>query len=173
MLPILSLNKRLLLFFLFLLMMFSCRKKTKLVGEYDVLVGEWELGFVVRENRQSHSTYYDTLFPVEIGDEYVMVFLEKGKLDFFKNKEIVDKYRVYIDKWNAEGIGSYNKSIKYFIVHLKKGGETTNLYGSFDAEGLEGSTDTIFYFRGAFPYSSNENCPLPGSCSYQHYYIRK
>ena len=119
-----------------ILIVLSC-KKDKLIGEKEILVGTWIWDYSIISNVgcTNNDKYIKT------NDVYEIIFKEKGKVEFYKNSELVSKHRVvfYGFEKNSNGyytfwIGLDSKGDKQFIGHVAVNSLSTQTIFPFDSE---------------------------------------
>jgi hypothetical protein len=118
-----------------ILIVLSC-KKDKLIGEKEILVGTWIWDYSIISNVgcTNNDKYIKT------NDVYEIIFKEKGKVEFYKNSELVSKHRVVctFDKINTDHyifwIFLDNKKDRQFIGRVGVNSLQTNTIFPFDSE---------------------------------------
>ncbi len=107
---------RKLLLFSCLIFLLSC-KKERLDGEYSILVGQWELAYVVETTVSTNwGTTHDTTFAINIQDQYTLEFLKEGKLSQIKNGESTQEDRIVFEVFIDEPASS--EYSKMFVIRL-------------------------------------------------------
>ena len=85
--------------------MFSACKKDKLKDDKEILIGiwNWETTSSISNmcTKYSSEYIYDTLTPLSEKNNYSIEFLEKGKINFYKNDEKINSKRIVFKIWRA------------------------------------------------------------------------
>ena len=154
--------KKLLLIVFTLPIIFAC-KKDRLVGEYDVFVGEWEHVFTIERNYAlSGSVWDDTLLSSEFDGVYAVQFIKRGKVCFKRNDKTVRRYRTVIHAFDHEQ--SYMlSSAKSYEILLNNG--NTLMLGEI-------SNDTIVVENPDFP-TSNIGYTSDTDKTFKDFYVRR
>jgi len=161
------LNSILLLLSIITLIFSSC-KKTKLKGEKEILVGEWQWTRSEITSSYLSGEITQIITPYTTDKTYSLRFYKKGKVAFFEDGKSVDKVRIYIP--NQSEYWNYDTSEEgYFFRFQTKGIKKRVIFGYLYDQGV---VDTL-KIRDSFPFQF-ENCKTYGSrsCRYDNYYIR-
>lgn len=120
---------------LIILISFASCKKDELTSEKSVLPGAWT--WVYTEYSYGWCQYYPayhTILPGEDGNSYKVEFLQKGKVEFYKNGKVLKKGRIVFSYFEMVSEKEY---IFYFNLDGKKdqpvsgGGNQDTLYISY------------------------------------------
>ena len=126
----------------------SC-KKDKLKDEKEILVGKWEWEYSINhKNVCSNGPFWtDTLTPQSEGAHYIIEFLKKGKVIFYKEGEEQDKKRIVFYFFNEDNCSL--SGYKSFGILLNND-DDEQLIGCYS------NNDTLIIHQG-YPYK-DEDC---------------
>ena len=133
-------------------------KKDRLVDDKADLIGKWEWLYSLSAGYgPSPPIKYFT--PMTDGNDYSLKFTEKGKLEFYKNLDLLCRKRMVFSEWNQV------QSAGYHSFNILLNNDTDDqLSGSLDQHP---DTLTIHY---DFPFSSDEpEC----YCHFTHYFVKE
>lgn len=154
--------KKLLLIVFTLPILLAC-KKDRLVGEYDVFVGEWQHVFTIQRNWATSGTIWDDTLPSsEFDGVYGLQFIKRGKVCFKRNDKTVRRYRTVIQRFDEGPL--------YFLSSGNRYGILLN-----NADNLmvgEISNDTIVVENPEFP-TSNIGYTNSSKKTYMDFYVRR
>jgi len=145
------------------LIFISC-KKDKLEGDKSILIGEWEWVYTEKwvDYCDPDYMYFDTITPITKETTWQIKFLEKGKVQFYQENELLMSHRVVFVSFGCPNCClGYTSS---FEIALDNDPES-RLDGCVALETLKVAAD--------FPYPDNEVF-ISGQCYLTtSYFVRK
>lgn len=156
--------KRIIALFLSLIVIVcSCKKKDKLEGDKEILVGQWtwlktnhSYGWCLNE------TLSEVITPTDLGDNFSIQFLSKGKIKLLKNGNLIHTYKITFDifEYDTTDYCSINNSYQFYMT-LRSSSANDYFWGCVNQ-------DTIGCSNLSFPFETQEGCE-----SYWNYFVRK
>jgi len=136
----------------------SC-KKEKLEGDKSILIGDWEWIFTkdIVDYCDPDFSYTQILTPVTELTSFQLKFLEKGKVQFFQNNQLLETNRIVFEAFYPEDASDLDSTYTYFSIALDN--ENSDLQGYFN-------DDTMIVIRD-FPHPEGY-CDITTS-----YFVRK
>lgn len=101
---------------LLLFITISCRKDD-LDGDKEIFAGKWKWDFTIRYYN-GVGGYQDTIFSSLSADTYQLEFLEKGIMNWYKNNEKIEKYRVIFNYWEL-GVNGNAEILNYYKFSME------------------------------------------------------
>lgn len=117
--------------FIFLGSIFGACKKDKLSGDGGSLIGKWN--WVHTEHISGwciDSPIYQTIYPSDTTITFTLEFIEKGKITYFENGNLVLTDRIVFEYFESDGQGGY-----FFYIKLDNKDDKI-LEGSISADTL-------------------------------------
>jgi len=145
-------------------LIYSC-KKDKLEGDYAVFAGEWEWVYTEKivDYCDPDYMYYETLTPISEGTTWEIKFMEKGKVQFYEENNLLNEYRIIFDSFGYQYSGN-DSAYTGFEINLDNN-DNSKFYGRV-------SPDSIIVIKD-FPYPDNEVF-ISGQCYLTtSYFVRK
>lgn len=144
---------------------FSC-KKDKLKNEYNAFEGSWRLEKITRTTNSDYPPYQtiDTIFSLDISNDYLLKFIYKGELIQEKNGVEMRKDRIVFNAFNDFNYGGYPSSCKQFQIFLNNDKE----------DKLSGLLFNDTIKLGAHELTKEEYPPLFGEeqVTHQFFYVK-
>ena len=149
------------IFFLAILLLYSC-KKDELEGDHLLLEGKWKWAHSNLIYNDGMPNSSSELVPSNsISGDYFLEFDRKGKVMFYKNETVEEKYRIVINKFMESPACIYINCYAFSIYLNNKSDH--RLAGSMNE-------DTMLVFESNIPLKNHSESGT--TYTYQHLYLK-